>query len=62
MSTLTSHLVRRGIDATYASFKSQDPEKKQPSGLQFLGLFLTALVLGLAIFSVSALLPSFSDW
>ncbi|KAJ5662600.1 uncharacterized protein N7477_010216 [Penicillium maclennaniae] len=52
MSTLTSHVVRRGVDVAYTSFKSQDPEKKQPSGLQILGLFLTALVFGLAMFSV----------
>jgi hypothetical protein len=51
MSTLTSHLVRRGADVAYASFQPQSPEK-QASGLQMLGLFLTVLVVGLAMFSV----------
>lgn len=55
MSALTSHVVRRGVDVVYANFQAQDPEKKQPSALQVLGLVLTALVLGLAVFSVSAL-------
>lgn len=55
MSALTSQFVRRGVDVAYANFQAQDPDKKQPSGLQVLGLVLTALVLGLAMFSVSTL-------
>lgn len=58
MSTITSHFVRRGVDVAYANFHAQDPDKKQPSGLQIFGLILTALVLSLAIFSVSTYLLS----
>jgi multisubunit Na+/H+ antiporter MnhC subunit len=53
MSSVTGHFVRRGVDVAYANYQAQDPEKKQPSGLQVFGLILTALVLGLAMFSVS---------
>lgn len=62
MSTLTSHIVRRGVDVAYANFQPQSPEK-QPSGLQILGLFLTLLVVGLAMFSVrsSFTIPTFRD-
>jgi hypothetical protein len=52
MSSVTGHFVRRGVDVAYANYQAQDP-KKQPSGLQVFGLILTALVLGLAMFSVS---------
>ncbi|KAJ5190177.1 uncharacterized protein N7498_009162 [Penicillium cinerascens] len=52
MSALTSQFVRRGVDVAYANFQAQDPDKKPPSGLQVLGLVLTALVLSLAMFSV----------